>query len=152
MATFVMLFGICSSIIVLQSGFKALDNSRSTTLAAQVIQSELERIRLLPWDTSTEITLPDGTTVLKPAVSRLPARTEVDPSEFFPAGSGVAQAIDRFTVVRTSTAVAGRADAMRTITVTVTWTGMDGVVRSRRSSTQYTKHGLYDYYYTRASS
>lgn len=157
LSSFVMVFGIASAIIVLQSGFKAIDNSRSTTLAAQIMQSEMERIRLLPWDTSTVVldaggqpVLKDGTPVLKPAVVRLPAKEEIDITTLFPAGDTTTRLARRFNVIRTSEDISGRVGEMKTITIHVTWRGIDGIVRTRTSSTQYSKNGLYDYYYTKA--
>lgn len=145
-SSFVLVFGIASAIIVLQSGFKAIDNARSTTIASQIMQSELERIRLLPWDTSTL----DAEGNLKQAIIRIPDKEEIDPNSLFPAGTTATQIGTRFTVVRTSEDVAGRVGEMKTITIFVTWRGIDGITRTRTSSTQYAKNGLYDYYYTKA--
>lgn len=144
-ATFVMVFGIASAIIVLQSGFKALDTARSTTLASQIIQSEMERIRLLPWDTSTL----DSSGNLKPAIVRIVEKEQIDPATLFPIGS-VSTQISRFTIVRTCEDVSGRVGEMKTITLYVTWRGIDGITHTRSSSTQYSKNGIYDYYYTKA--
>src|SRR3954469_3581425 len=49
MAAGVMAFAISGSIMVVQRGVKAIDNARNTPLASQIIQSEMERIRLLNW-------------------------------------------------------------------------------------------------------
>lgn len=144
-ASFVMVFGIASAIIVLQSGFKALDTARSTTLASQIMQSEMERIRLLPWDTSTT----DSSGNLKPAIIRLPEKEEINPASLFPADAIPSQ-IGRFTIVRTCEDVADRGGEIKAITIYVTWRGIDGVGRTRSSTTQYSKNGLYDYYYTKA--
>ena len=158
-STFVLIFGICSAIIVLQSGFKAMDNSRNTTLASQIMQSEMERIRLLPWDTST-VQLDAGgqpvldasnNPVLKPAIVRLPASEQIDLLTIFPAGETTDKLISRFTVTRTAADLAGQVGEVKLITIQVTWTGLDGISHTRTSSTQYAKNGLYDYYYTKAS-
>ena len=146
MATFVMLFGISSAILVTQSGYRSLDTARNTTLASQILQSEMERIRLLPWDTTSL----DASGNLKPAVVRLPASETINLSSIFPAGTITTQLSDRFTVTRTCTDVADRNSEMKSITITVAWRGIDGVSHSRKSSTQYAKNGLYDYYYTKA--
>lgn len=146
-ATFVMIFGIASSIIVIQSGFRALDTARNTTLASQIIQSEMERIRLLPWNTNSV----DAAGNLKPAVVRLPASEPVDLEGIFPSGTTTDLLAARFTITRDTADVADRSGEMVDITVTVTWTGIDGVSHTRTSTTQYSKDGLYDYYYTKAS-
>ena len=53
MAAFVMVVGLASSLNVLSAGLRALDDARNITLASQILQSELERLRLLPWSSST---------------------------------------------------------------------------------------------------
>src|SRR5688500_13022633 len=50
LATFVMTFALATSILTLQAGFRGLADARDTTLASQIMQSEIERIRLMPWD------------------------------------------------------------------------------------------------------
>src|SRR5687767_1372146 len=55
MATFVMAFGIATSIIALQTGFRALDVARDSTLASQIMQSEIERLRLWPWNNTSTV-------------------------------------------------------------------------------------------------
>ena len=51
MSTFVLALGIATSIIAMQSGYKQIDLARGTTLAAQIMASEMERIRLMSWTT-----------------------------------------------------------------------------------------------------
>jgi Tfp pilus assembly protein PilV len=154
MATFVMALGISTSIVALQSGYQALDTARNTTLAAQIIQSELERIRLLPWSTTSTITDAQGNTVLKPSVSSLSGTpdnpTTVPLSSIFPSGTTTTQLANRFTIRRVVTDVADRNNEIKAITMTVTWKGIDGLDHTRTSTTQYAKNGLYDYYFTKA--
>lgn len=145
MATFVLLFGITSAIIVLQAGFRALDTARSTTIASQIIQSEMERIRLLPW-------APTASTDPEKAISTLPATASIDLSSIFPPGASTTHFTSRFNVTRTSTDVPGRSGEMKQISITVTWTGIDGLAHSRSTFTQYAKDGLYDYYYSTTNS
>src|SRR3990172_864282 len=49
LAVFVMAFALATSLTTLQRGYMALDNARSTTLAAQVVQSTMENLRLQNW-------------------------------------------------------------------------------------------------------
>lgn len=136
-ATLVMALGISASIITIQRGFTVLDTARSTTLASQIIQSEMERIRLLSWST----------------VNALPPKSEVNLETLFPSGDATTMQIaKRFTAIRTSTDVAGKVGEIKEIGITITWTGIDGVTHTRTSLTQYCKDGLYDYYYTLARS
>jgi len=136
-ASFVLLFGIASAIIVIQMGVRALDTARNTTLAAQILQSEMERIRLLNWT----------------AVNSLPASTEVDIHSILPEDLPSISDLDsRFTVMRAATDVSGKTGEMKHITVTVTWRGIDGIGHTRSATTHYCKEGLYAYYYTKAQS
>lgn len=158
-STFVMIFGICSAIIVLQSGFKAMDNARNTTLATQIMQSEMERIRLLPWSTTSPLldsnsqpVVVNGNPVYKPSIVGLPDSEEIDLRTIFPASDTTNRLNAHFTVTRTSADVAGQVGDVKRITIQVTWTGLDGITHTRVSSTQYAKNGLYDYYYTKAST
>lgn len=135
MAAAVMAFAISGCIIVLQSGFKSIDNARNTTLASQIIQSEMERIRLLNWS----------------VVNGFAASASVDLTDIFPAGTATTSLLGKFTATRTSADVTGKVGEMKTITVTVTWTGIDGQSHTRSTTTSYCKNGLYDYYYTLAT-
>lgn len=137
MAAAVMAFAISSSIVVMQAGFKAIDNARNTTLASQIIQSEMERIRLLNWSdvnalptTTTPITIP----TLFPAETITSKFTETLTS--------------RFSAFLTLTPVPGKESEMRTITIVVTWVGLDGITHTRSTTGTYCKDGLYDYYCT----
>lgn len=137
MATFVMAFAITSSIVVMQHGFRYLDTARKTTLAAQIMQSEMERIRMLSWG----------------RISALPPSEEIDFDDIFPANTTAEQEVlDRiertFVATRTVTSLAEYDNQIRQINVTITWNGLDGISHTRTSSTQYCQDGLYAYYYT----
>lgn len=127
MATFVMAFGIASSIITMQAGLRQLDLARSTTLAAQIIQSEMERLRMKSWA----------------SISVLPATESFDGATYF---STNAQLAGKFQITRT--VADDPAGEMKDITVAVTWTGLNGINHSRSFTAVYARNGLYDYYYT----
>lgn len=129
MATFVMAFGIATSIIAMQSGFKQIDLARGTTIAAQIIQSEMERIRMLSWTT----------------VSALAPREEFDGSTYFSANPDVA---GKYTITRTNTANALHPADIRDLMVSVRWQTYDGRWHTRSFTAIYARNGLYDYYYT----
>lgn len=131
MATFVMAFGIATSIIAMQTGFKSIDVARGTTLASQILQSEIERIRMLSW---TTVTAMDGTST-------------VDLSTMFTTNPAMAS---RFTVTRRVEPDATRPSDVRDIWINVSWRGYDNRPHSRTFYTKYVKNGLYDYYYTLA--
>ena len=152
MATFVMALGISTSIIAMQSGFKSLDVARDTTLASQIIQSEVERLRLMSWT----------------GISALPASETVSLSTMFTTNTEITS---RFTATRMVGAVvdppvsptqANLANTaygswktwstaeMKQITISVSWKGYDQRSHSVSMVTYYAKNGLYDYLYTLA--
>lgn len=128
-AAAVMAFAIASSITVMQRAFLALDSARSITYAAQIMQNELEKMRLLSWATvgAYASTLTD-----------VPI-----PSRFTNTSIGT-----RFTgMTRTATTIHTGANAgMVKITLTVTWRTYDGRTLSRSLITYYGQNGLYDYF------
>lgn len=137
MATFVMALGISTAIIALQMDFRALNLARDATLASQIMQSEIERLRLMPWaNSSAEVD----------SITELPASATVPLETMFSANTLIAQ---RFQVTRTVAADPDRPEVRR-ITLTVTWSTLDGRSHSRSFTTLYCKNGLYDYYYTLA--
>jgi Tfp pilus assembly protein PilV len=144
MAGFVLAFGIATAIIAMQMGFKALNVARDSTLASQIIQSEIERLRLLPWSKTTGATPEPVDSILE-----LPASETVALTSMF---TGNAALGAKFTVTRTVTTDTSRPSDVRYITVTVSWKTYDGRTQTRSFTTMYAKNGLYDYYYTVAST
>lgn len=124
-AASVMLLGITSAILTLQRGFQALDAARNLTYASQVMQTELERLRLRSWDQLQALQDSGATAVTVEAVTGL-------------GGEG-------FSCMRTIRDV--RTD-MKEITLASTWRGHDGRAQTARLVTRYGRNGLYDYFYT----
>jgi Tfp pilus assembly protein PilV len=124
-AAAVMLFGITTAILTLQRGFQALDAARNLTYASQVMQTELERLRLRSWDQLQSLQDSGAAAVTVEAVSGL-------------GGEG-------FTCTRTIRDI--RTD-MKEITLAATWGGHDGRPQTARLVTRYGRNGLYDYFYT----
>jgi len=126
MAAMVMALAITTSITTMQRGFLSLDTARNITIAGQIMQSEFEKMRLVPWTT----------------VDAYPASTDplaVDSS--FTSNSYIGT---RFTMARTVRLVR---TGMKEITLTVTWRSYDGRSISRSYSSYYGQNGLYDYFY-----
>jgi len=123
MGVFIMAFSIATSITTMQRGFMSLDSARNISLASQIMQSEIERMRLKDWSVVSVYTA-DATTL------------DIDPS--------FASVSSRFALVRrTSTPQTD----VRQIDLTVTWRGADGRSNSRTYTTYYGRYGLWDYYY-----
>lgn len=124
LAAMVMVFGISTSILVMQAGFKQLATARNVVTAGQVVQSEIEKLRAMPWaDVSTLPTAPTAI-ALDSAYSALP-------------GAG------NFQLVRTITA---QQPGMLRIDFTITWKNYDGRELSRTATTLYAQYGLYDWF------
>ncbi|MBI5768025.1 MAG: prepilin-type N-terminal cleavage/methylation domain-containing protein [Verrucomicrobia bacterium] len=124
-ASVVLVLGITTAIVTLQRGFQAIDTARHYTFASQVMQSELERLRLKSWGQVQALQDSPDQTV---AVPRL-------------AGT----ATGGFTCTRS---IRDLKTDMKEITLTSTWRGYDGRSHSARLITRYGRSGLYDYFYT----
>ena len=136
-----MVLALSSSIIVLQQGLRAIDTARCTTLAGQILQSQMEKLRLLNWAQLTHTTY--GPT----NYSTFPAdvATGATPSE-----------LKRFSVngvtgVCAQSIVADdspRDTTVKKITLTAFWRGIDGQPHSLSYISYYGKNGLSDFFYT----
>lgn len=130
MATFVMAFGIASSIIAMQAGFKQIDLARGTTIAAQIIQSEMERLRMMSWTNIAALMDTSPQTF--------------DGSTYFSANPEIA---GKYTITRTVANNAATSE-IKDLTVEVRWQTFDGRWHTRSFTAIYAKNGLYDYFYT----
>jgi Tfp pilus assembly protein PilV len=124
-AAIVLALGITTSITTLQGGFQAVDVARNYTYASQVMQSEVERLRLKNW-TQMQALQDSGPGLVTP-----------------PAVQGTARR--SFTCTRK---IRDLKTDMKEITLVSEWRGYDGRAHSLRFVTRYGKTGLYDYFYT----
>lgn len=122
-ASTVLVFGIVTAVTTSQRGLQALDTARNLTAASQIMQSEMERIRLLSW-------------------SQLDALQQAGDTRV---AAATAAGLARFTCTREITDL--RTD-MKQITLTAAWRGYDGREHTARVITRYGKSGLNDYFYT----
>lgn len=142
-AASVLVLAISSSLFVLQAGMRAIDHARYTTLAGQVLQSQMEKLRLLTWTQLTHPTYgPVAFTTFIPDVSA----TATAQINRFTAG-GVAGRCTQ-TITAPSTGLASFDDAFRIITLTANWTGIDGRPHTLSYTTHYAKNGISDFFYT----
>lgn len=125
LAAAVLAFGIVTAITTLQRGLQAIDTARNYTYAAQLMQGELEQLRLKNWSQ------------LETLQAAGPAQVAFDPA--------ASSARTAFQCVRTVTSP--KAD-LKEILLISTWRGYDGRAHTVRLITRYAKNGLYDYFYT----
>ena len=130
MATAVMALAIATSIAAMQRGFFSLDTARKLTTAGQILQCEIEKMRMVKWA----------------EINAYPAMLE--PMTLDPIFATNPATASHFTLRRDVTAVpTATGVGMKQITFTVTWKSYDGRALSRNYTTYYGEHGLYDYYY-----
>src|SRR4051812_36646236 len=122
-ASTVLIFGIVTAITTSQRGLQALDTARNLTAASQVMQSEMERIRLLNWSQLESLQQSGATEVTADAAT------------------GLAR-------VNCTRAIVDVKNEMKQITLTAVWRGYDGREHTARLITRYGKSGLNDYFYT----
>lgn len=134
MAATVMALGISSAILVMQRGFSSLDTARCLGYASQIMQSEMEKVRLTPWGNGTAAG--NGTT----GVTAIPTTAQsiaIDSAFFNNNDLG-----SRMTLTQKATDVH---TGMILITFTITWKSYDGRTLQRTYITYYGQKGLYDY-------
>ena len=136
LASTIMALGLSTAIFVMQAGFKAIDVARDNTLASQILQSEMERLRLMPWSNSTSAL---------DSITELVTPETVSLSDMFSSSAVLAS---RFTVERTITPDSTRSGDVRYIRITVTWRTLDVRSQTRSFRSMYAMNGLYDYYTT----
>ena len=136
MAATVMALGISSAILVMQRGFGSLDTARCLGYASQIMQSEMEKVRLTPWGNGTTA----GTGTAASGITCIPTTAQsiaIDAAFFNNNDIG-----SRMTLTQKATDVH---TGMIMITFTITWRTYDGRTLNRTYTTYYGKQGLYDY-------
>lgn len=123
-ALFVLALVFGTAFGVMRQAFSQLDTARGIAAAGAILQTELEKERLLTWDQAAD-------TTLQPTID---AGLLSDPT-----------IAGRFSLTRVVTPMTGRETRMLQITLTARWRTLDGKEHSRRLTTYYRKGGLYDY-------
>lgn len=155
-ATGVMILALSSSLIVVQQALRAIDTARYTTLAGQILQSQIEKIRMLNWSQLTDTTLGPGATTnvyFTPDVSSA-STAQINR---FDAGGGAgtfAQSISQpsaayssLPLYSSSTFDGAAITGMYVITVTAKWTGSDGRKHTLSYTTNYAYMGISDFFW-----
>lgn len=127
MAALIMGLVLATAVTTLQRAFISLQNARDLNIASQMLQSEMEKMRLADWTTVNSFTT---------------SATPVTLDSTFTSNPFVG---DRFSLSRT---VADPKTDTRIITLRVIWRGADNRQLSRRLAMRYSRNGLYDYFYS----
>lgn len=143
LSALILALGIVTSLTALQFGMRQVDTARSMTLAGQIMQSEMEILRLQNWSqiVALQNAQPSATTP-----STVDAATSITSGSSTTLDSTLTTIANRFTCTRLIENVSGKTD-MKLITLNVSWTGIDGRSHTLRFQTRYAKNGLSDYFY-----
>lgn len=139
MAAAVMALSISSSLLVMSRGFAALDSARCISYASQIMQSELEKMRLTHWGDGTG-GAGSGTT----GVSAYPTTVTTLPID--PSFTNAGDVGSRMTLTRVAANAPGHTSGMIAVTLRITWTTYDQRTLSRSYTTYYGQNGLYDFF------
>ena len=139
MAAAVMALSISSSLLVMTRGFSSLDSARCISYASQIMQSELEKMRLTQWGDGTG-GAGSGTT----GVSAYPTTRTILPiaASFTNAGD----VGSRMILTRIAADAPGHTAGMIAVTLQITWTTYDKRSLARSYTTYYGQGGLYDFF------
>ncbi len=121
-ASVVVLLGIVTAITAIQRGFQSLDFARNLATASQLMQSEMEEIRLKNWGQLQALQAAGDAAIT--------------------ADAAAGAAAGRHTCTRSIRVLK---EDMLEITLTTTWRGYDGRRQTARLITRYGKNGLNDY-------
>lgn len=113
---------IASSLVALRIGFGMIESARDSTLASQILQSEMENLRLKNWEKLED--LEDGNFEME--------------KTFEPTAAG------RFTC---NQYVDTPSNGLLMVTLEVVWESSLGTTRNLRYATFFSREGLNDYYY-----
>jgi hypothetical protein len=112
-----------SSFAAIGQGVAIIESARDCTRAAQILQSEIENLRTLNWV----------------SLSELPESEAFTPGSEFPN--------DFLSRYHCNRVITTRRTDQKEITLTMSWTGQDGILRDRSYFTYVTKEGINDFYY-----
>ena len=118
-----MIFGTAFSVV--GQGYNIIENARDNARSAQILQSEMENIRILKW--ADVVALGENST-------------------FYPTTQFASKFGDRYTCTRTITSRLSRPDQKECI-LRIVWTDTKGIAHSRQYFTYITEGGLNDYIY-----
>lgn len=122
-ASCVLMVGLGGTVLAVKNSLTSISHARHLGAASQVLQSELERLRLCSWE-------------------QLQAIQDSADNTF---GAGRNPTFSQFTCTRHITDLR---DGLKEIAVEAHWGGSTGRAHSARLVTRYARNGLNDYFYT----
>ena len=147
MASFVLVTVLLSTLTALMQGFALLDTARNTTLAAQIIESQIEDLRLQPWTTI------NGYSVDTNQAIDLAAAIGSNPSLSTAERNSLAQ---RFSITRRFTNISGRTGlasdgttvipTFKRVSFSIAWHDYNNRSHTRSYETLLGYNGLSDYF------
>jgi Tfp pilus assembly protein PilV len=120
MAVMIMAFALMTSLTVIQMGLRAMDTARNTTIAAQLLQSVMEDMRMLPWSATSP---QNSISSLEAAASNNTTGNVTLDASFTNGDAAAVAMVSRFTLTRNITDIDA---SMKMIDLTATWRGIDG--------------------------
>jgi Tfp pilus assembly protein PilV len=129
-AAALLVVGLCGTLVLLTKGMQVTETARNSTIAGQILQSEMERIRLSTWEDVKK--LPES-----------PNFPEIVPTGTFSLDEKLKS---RFKLYLTTSYTPSRDLTMKDVVLKVTWTDFNGTSHERRLTSRYCKEGLYDFY------
>jgi prepilin-type N-terminal cleavage/methylation domain-containing protein len=122
MAVLVLGLVVSSCLVTLRVVFSQIEAVRNNTLASQILQSEMENLRLRSWTFIKS--LENGDFEMDEEFANTPAKGFQRRRYVFDVNEG-----------------------LREMTLEVQWTALNGTTSTRRYSTYFARNGLNDYYY-----
>lgn len=122
-ASCVLMVGLGGTVLTVKNSLTSISHSRHLGVASQIMQSELERLRLRNW-------------------AQLQALQDANdrdvPTPDLPVGANLTCTRD----------IRDIRDGLKEITVEAAWGGANGRAHTARLVTRYARNGLNDYFYT----
>ncbi len=125
MAVLVLGTVVASTLMALRMGFNSIQLARDNTMAAQILQSEMENLRMMSW----------GELEALPVEDQFQIGADFDPA-----------IANRYRATRQVTPDPNR-PGMKAVVLEIEWTTIGGAEHRRVYRTLFSQEGLNDYYY-----
>lgn len=122
-ASCILMVGLGGTVLTVKTSLTSISHARHLGAASQILQSELERLRLRSWEQLQAI------------------QDSADTSVVVEGGA-------TNTSITCTREIVDLRDGLKEITVEARWGGSTGRVHSARLVTRYARNGLNDYFYT----